>query len=621
MPRVNVTGLRSRVLLVLTILAAAAMAACSDSDSSGTDVPAPSGLSYASPQTFAVGSPIDPLDPTVTGEVSSYSVAPTLPAGLAIDSTSGEISGTPTAATAPAAYTVTAENESGSTTFELTITVAGVDVASGDVSRFVVLGTSIAVKVLLQPQYFGFAGTLHAGVTGAEGVFLPGVEVANDGDTYVLTLATDASADQGSHAGSLVLELCADAACDVRQLVESVPLSYEITVMSSAEPWPGDNLTALAAWPGVPDWKTFQGNSAHTGHVPAAANPDQFSTRWRSPAVPLWSGFYTRLGTPVAENGRFFIAGGNVLYARSEFDGQTEWEYDFSGLDFPSVNPPAVADGVVYVAAGQQSSTFMYAFQADDGALVFKSPMNSQWEHYLAPTVGEHGVYTNAGTYGGLFAFAPTGEEMFFAFMDQTSSWTPAVDATGVYAYTGGILQVLDPTNGTVLDSITDPSFVNYTYEIGGSPVLGTPGSVIVANYVNARINVGGVANWLMRFDIAQDKITWQVDGAYSSTPAYSGGIVYAANETPLRLEARDEADGTLLWSWVPPLAGDTRFDSEVLVTDNLAFVSTNLATYAIDLANHRAAWSYPQPGRLALTQSGILYIHDDTWLTAINLK
>jgi outer membrane protein assembly factor BamB len=93
------------------------------------------------------------------------------------------------------------------------------------------------------------------------------------------------------------------------------------------------------------------------------------------------------------------------------------------------------------------------------------------------------------------------------------------------------------------------------------------------------------------------------------------------ANERPLRLEARAEADGSLLWSWTPPFAGDRNFNSEVLLTDNLAFISTNKATYAIDLASHQTVWSYPLMGRLALSQSGILYVRGKSQLAAINLK
>ncbi|RZJ71961.1 putative Ig domain-containing protein [Flavobacterium sp.] len=84
---------------------------------------APSALSYTSPNTFTVGSAITALSPSVTGTVTSYSVSPSLPAGLSLNFATGVISGTPTSATATATYTVTATNSGGSTTFGVVITV------------------------------------------------------------------------------------------------------------------------------------------------------------------------------------------------------------------------------------------------------------------------------------------------------------------------------------------------------------------------------------------------------------------------------------------------------------------------------------------------------------------
>lgn len=69
---------------------------------------AASALSYSSPRVYTVGVTIGTLLPKISGSVSSYSVSPALPAGLALDATSGQITGTPTASGAAANYTVTA---------------------------------------------------------------------------------------------------------------------------------------------------------------------------------------------------------------------------------------------------------------------------------------------------------------------------------------------------------------------------------------------------------------------------------------------------------------------------------------------------------------------------------
>ncbi|HET8541760.1 MAG TPA: putative Ig domain-containing protein [Anaeromyxobacter sp.] len=85
----------------------------------------PSNLTYsADPATYTVGVAIAPNAPSSTGgAVVSYSVSPALPAGLALDPSTGVITGTPTAVTAAADYVVTAANVSGSTTATVTITV------------------------------------------------------------------------------------------------------------------------------------------------------------------------------------------------------------------------------------------------------------------------------------------------------------------------------------------------------------------------------------------------------------------------------------------------------------------------------------------------------------------
>jgi Putative Ig domain len=87
-------------------------------------IPAPSNLVY--PQTTistVVGFSITTDIASVTGIPASFTISPTLPAGLALDPGTGALSGTPTAVAAQVAYTVTATNVAGSTTASLVITV------------------------------------------------------------------------------------------------------------------------------------------------------------------------------------------------------------------------------------------------------------------------------------------------------------------------------------------------------------------------------------------------------------------------------------------------------------------------------------------------------------------
>jgi hypothetical protein len=97
----------------------------------GSTVSAPSKLSYSTPALGTVDKSFGPLTPTVTGSVTSYSVAPSFPAGISLDASAGIIAGTPTVAAALTTYTVTASNAGGSTTCALVITINGAIVIVG----------------------------------------------------------------------------------------------------------------------------------------------------------------------------------------------------------------------------------------------------------------------------------------------------------------------------------------------------------------------------------------------------------------------------------------------------------------------------------------------------------
>ncbi len=87
---------------------------------------APSDLSYSASSTrllALVDAP--PNVPTVQGQVSSWTIAPALPAGLLLDATSGTISGRPEATSPAKKYTVKASNAAGSTFFVLELAVTG----------------------------------------------------------------------------------------------------------------------------------------------------------------------------------------------------------------------------------------------------------------------------------------------------------------------------------------------------------------------------------------------------------------------------------------------------------------------------------------------------------------
>ncbi len=98
------------------------------------DVLPPTGLHYSTNPAFyttTVGIPAN--RPAASGgAVTSYAVAPALPAGLSLNTVTGVLTGIPTAVALQATYTITASNSAGSTTAGLFITVnAAVQPPSG----------------------------------------------------------------------------------------------------------------------------------------------------------------------------------------------------------------------------------------------------------------------------------------------------------------------------------------------------------------------------------------------------------------------------------------------------------------------------------------------------------
>jgi hypothetical protein len=85
-------------------------------------VGAPTNLSYSTPVIFNAGALIEPMLPTVSGTVVTYTAA-SLPLGMSINATTGIISGTPSVVAAATNYTITATNTNGSTNFQISIEV------------------------------------------------------------------------------------------------------------------------------------------------------------------------------------------------------------------------------------------------------------------------------------------------------------------------------------------------------------------------------------------------------------------------------------------------------------------------------------------------------------------
>lgn len=474
---------------------------------------------------------------------------------------------------------------------------------------------------LTAKQTVAFVGVVYVKVAADADVIDPAVTITQQTDGSLgVQVKTSPTAKPGVYSGNFTINVCTDPNCTTPLAGAPFKLPYSIEVFSPDGELDAYTVSPLATLAGATDWSTFQANAQHTGYVPVTLDPGAFTPRWRLTA-PAVNGTQIVLSTVATGGGRLYVTNGTSfnstnasLTAYSEADGAKVWSHSFQDLTYPATNPPAYANGRVFTSAGAQEVTAMFGFDAASGTQLFKVPMSSQWENYLAPTVFSGNVYTNGGSYGGLYSFsATTGAKNYFVSLDQYDDWTPAFDSQNMYTYMAGKLRVQDPLTGAVLATISDPLYAWNGYSTNGAPVVGGGGIVYAGNLSNPK------TNGIVAFDIINKSVRWSASGGFAGNPAYADGYLFAVNNATGKMEVRREADGGIDWSWTSP-DSDSTFSSDVLVTRNLVFVSTSTMTYAIDRSTHATVWSYRGAGKLALSANGVLYIKAPSRIFAINL-
>ncbi|MBI1825289.1 MAG: PQQ-binding-like beta-propeller repeat protein [Planctomycetes bacterium] len=368
----------------------------------------------------------------------------------------------------------------------------------------------------------------------------------------------------------------------------------------------------------APNWPTYQANPAHTGYVPVTLDASRFALRWEK-LINLNQDGLSVLNPVAAGDGKVFVSTHSIFYdvisllALSAADGSTLWTKDFGFVS--SVNPPAYSNGNVYIQIGRAQENngraYLRAFYANNGDLQFESEFGAQGERYYAPTIVDGTVYIDGGTYGGMYAFdGISGSQNWFISLNQWHEWTPAVDAQYAYAYLGGTptgnfnpgVWIVDRTFGTQSGYIFDPNFFWHPPGMKLAPVLGGQNDLLVIE--------GGR---LLSFDLANQQIRYELSENFTGQVSVANGVVFAINSGALT--ARDQATGSLLWSW----SANSALQGEILVTRNHAFVRTQDSTYAVDLNSHQQVWSYPKAGPMAWSEDVLYIAGSDLVLTAID--
>lgn len=446
----------------------------------------------------------------------------------------------------------------------------------------------------------------------------PASKIGSLGASFSFNLLSPPTLTAGTYTGTIEVRACKDPSC--------------LETYSGARATVGYSLNVA----GVADWEAHQRDSAHRGYVPIWLNPSRFVKAWewsREPDPEPIGG----INAVVTSNGKVYVTkdvyfGQGILHALNESNGTEAWRISFG--EVPALNPPAVNNGRVYAAVTGHQDTYLWAFNADTGAYLYKSAFEGQWPHVLAPSVYGNQVYTGGGYYGGV--------TYSFSTADGTRSWahsaggvwdmyTPAVDDIYAYHYNGNSLFLIDRTTGVTTATIADPFGSNSGYDYHGAPMIGGRSNVLTfaggALSGRASSNVEQYGQRVFSsFNINTKSYEWSTSYAYITAPAVANGVIYAARNSPMSLDAIDEATGQVLWNWAPNGNGDTSFHRNIVVTRNILFVSTDKNVYALDLATRLPVWSYPKPGMLAISADRTLFIatgarESDGRLVAVKLK
>jgi outer membrane protein assembly factor BamB len=440
-------------------------------------------------------------------------------------------------------------------------------------------------------------------------------------NSFTITATTLPNLSGGTIASPITVKLCKDAGC--------------ANVYAGATTSFTENMTV-----NLQEWAQFQRNAAHNGFVHVTLEPTKFTAGWTW-TIPTDGNQYNAINAVTTGNGMvyatrdgYFLTG--AIYALNENDGSVVWKSNVPNLH--SEGSATYDNGTLYVPTQDASeASNIMAFNAKNGTFINKATFYTQWANFISPTA-----------FGGNIYFSGESTLVGLSPITGTSLWqtnipsslygleTPAADEKYIYFSTGASyggnskIEILNRADGSLYGEITDPLGAYNGYEYYGAPILGASNSLIAySGEASTGLALSSSETYasrnLARFDVAAKSLLWHTTNAYITTPAYANGVIYAAQNSPLRFDAISETDGSVLWSWTPP-AGDSAFHNNIIVTDNLAFVSTDQNVYAIDLTSHKSVWSYKAAGKLSLSPNYILYIstgigHSDGGLVAIKLK
>ena len=442
---------------------------------------------------------------------------------------------------------------------------------------------------------------------------------ADGSETYHLSFAFPALAEGASRSGTIKLVFpCArgDARCPTTEEARSVRLPYVVKAAAAT-----GTLTPLRPLAGGSPWWGAQGNAARTGYVPATLDASKFSRRFvlaASSSGPAGSTakFFSRLAA--AGSGQALFAATPLdgaippgrSYQVSEATGAAQWVGRAVAWTAPAIDQ---VDAFRLTIAGDTILAGLKVYPYDgcnwveSGASIF------------AMCRGNRPVLMRITK--GIFQVEWKVTDLRSDEYDYQS--TLAMRGDTVYLLGSDRLEARAIADGALRFETMPP--VGQKFYSDAAPVVGEDGAAYVLLRGANDPTVG--KNTLARIDPATGRIAWTMGSWVSTPPVLAKGVLLVIERT--RLVALDPATGKELWGWAGPWPWHSYASAgkqpgqlaPLVVVGDHAFVSTLDGVRAIDLRTRTIAWSDPNRGDLAVSDSGLLYIVGIDRLTAINLQ
>lgn len=321
----------------------------------------------------------------------------------------------------------------------------------------------------------------------------------------------------------------------------------------------------------------------------------------------MWPGYNNSISPAVTSGNLVFVSRSNYVYSQtlqafSINNGEEVWNINYG---YPYVNPPSTDDKRVYIETSDSSDSNFYSHKATNGEILFKTPLGSQWQYYLAPTIYKSSVYTG-GDNGVMRSFdKDTGKINWTVPLDRYDKWAPAVNDKISVAYIDGKLYVIERTSGKWLYAIIDPNYSWIGYSTDGAPVLVNNHTVVVAQ-----------SGYLTFFDLNKKEITHSDGPGFFGQPSTDGKQVFVSKNGDLTVIDANSMEKN--WSWYKE---GEEVTGQFIVTKNHIFLSTDKNTYVIDKKTHKEIWSYPGTGKLSLAKGHLFISSPYGYLVAIKVN